>query len=73
MVLADADRNQIHGKICRNGPDGNRSSSNYTVWFEAGRTDFLKNAGVSNSSIEAKGVLLPLYEMSCKYKKPGKI
>ncbi len=46
--------------------------SNYTVWFEAGRTDFLKNADVSNSSIEAKGVLLPLYEMSCKYKSPAK-
>jgi acyl-CoA thioester hydrolase len=46
--------------------------SNYTVWFEAGRTDFLKNAGVSNSSIEAKGVLLPLYEMSCKYKSPAR-
>jgi acyl-CoA thioester hydrolase len=35
--------------------------SNYTVWFEAGRTEFLKNAGVSNTSIEARGVLLPLY------------
>ncbi len=46
--------------------------SNYTVWFEAGRTEFLKNAGVSNSSIEAKGILLPLYEMSCKYKSPAK-
>lgn len=34
--------------------------SNYTVWFEAGRTEFLKYAGVLNSSIEAKGVLLPL-------------
>ena len=46
--------------------------SNYTVWFEAGRTEFLKNAGVSNRSIEAKGVLLPLYEMSCKYKSPAR-
>lgn len=45
--------------------------SNYTVWFEAGRTEFLKNAGVSNSSIEAKGILLPLYEMNCKYKSPA--
>ncbi len=46
--------------------------SNYTVWFEAGRTEFLKNAGVSNSSIEAKGILLPLYEMNCKYKSPAR-
>lgn len=46
--------------------------SNYAVWFEAGRTDFLKKAGVSNTSIEAKGILLPLYEMNCKFKSPAK-
>ncbi len=46
--------------------------SNYTVWFEAGRTDFLKNAGVSNGGIESRGVLLPLYEMNCKYKSPAR-
>ena len=42
--------------------------SNYTVWFEAGQTDFLKKAGVPNTNIEAQGVLLPLYGM-----KPRKI
>jgi len=46
--------------------------SNYAVWFEAGRTDFLKKAGVSNTSIEAKGILLPLYEMNCQFKSPAK-
>lgn len=46
--------------------------SNYTVWFEAGRTDFLKKAGISNTSIEAKGVLLPLYGMNCRYKSPAR-
>lgn len=46
--------------------------SNYAVWFEAGRTDFLKKAGISNSSIEARGVLLPLYEMNCQFKSPAK-
>ncbi len=46
--------------------------SNYPIWFEAGRTDFLKKAGVSNTSIEAKGVLLPLYEMNCRFISPAK-
>lgn len=46
--------------------------SNYAVWFEAGRTDFLKKAGISNTSIEAMGVLLPLYGMNCQYKSPAK-
>lgn len=46
--------------------------SNYAVWFEAGRTDFLKKLGISNTEIEAKGVILPLYEMHCKFKAPAK-
>lgn len=46
--------------------------SNYTVWFEAGRTDFLKKAGVPNTSIETQGVLLPLYGMNCQYKSPAR-
>ena len=44
--------------------------SNYAVWFEAGRTDFLKKAGIPNKEIEEQGVLLPLYEMNCKFKSP---
>ncbi|NCB76192.1 MAG: acyl-CoA thioesterase [Negativicutes bacterium] len=46
--------------------------SNYAVWFEAGRIEFLKKVGISNIDIEAKGVLLPLYEMSCKFKSPAR-
>ena len=46
--------------------------SNYTIWFEAGRSDFLKSAGISVSDIENEGILLPLYEMNCKFKKPAK-
>ena len=45
--------------------------SHYAVWFEAGRTDFLKKAGVSYSSLEAMGFMLPLYEMNCKFKSPA--
>ena len=46
--------------------------SNYAIWFEAGRTEMLKNAGVSNTSIEGKGILLPLYELHCQYKSPAR-
>ena len=46
--------------------------SNYAIWFEAGRTDFLKNVGVTNSSIEERGIILPLYEMNCKFISPAK-
>jgi acyl-CoA thioester hydrolase len=46
--------------------------SNYAVWFEAGRTDFIKCAGISYSALEARGVFLPLYEITCRFKSPAK-
>ena len=41
--------------------------SNYAIWFEVGRTDFLKDIGLSYSKIEANGVMFPLYELQCKF------
>lgn len=46
--------------------------SNYPIWFEVGRTDFLKQIGASYSTIESIGVLLPLYEMNCRFISPAK-
>ena len=46
--------------------------SNYAVWFEAGRTDFLKKAGISYSELEAMGILLPLYELNCRFLSPAR-
>ncbi|NJD04086.1 MAG: acyl-CoA thioesterase [Ruminiclostridium sp.] len=40
----------------------------YPVWFEAGRTDFIKKMGLPYSEIEKSGVLLPLIELRCFYK-----
>lgn len=41
--------------------------SNYLIWFEAGRTDFIKGSSISYSQMEEKGILIPLSESSCKY------
>lgn len=41
--------------------------SNYPVWYEAGRTDFIKAMGMSYSQIETEGILFPLLELHCKY------
>ena len=46
--------------------------SNYTIWFEAGRTDFLSKAGIPNTKIEKRGTLLPLSHMECSFKNPAK-
>jgi len=42
--------------------------SNYAVWFEAGRTDFIKKMGMPYSMIEAKGAMLPLLELRCSFR-----
>lgn len=42
--------------------------SNYPVWYEVGRTDFIKAIGMSYSDIEQKGFMLPLIELKSCYK-----
>jgi acyl-CoA thioester hydrolase len=44
--------------------------SNYSIWFEAARTDFSQKLNLPMSKIEAKGVLLPLIELKCTFKNP---
>lgn len=39
----------------------------YPIWFEAGRTDFIKQAGISYSEVEKRGILLPLIQLTCNY------
>ncbi len=41
--------------------------SNYAVWFEAGRTEFIKQCGISYSEIEKAGIMLPLLELKCHF------
>lgn len=46
--------------------------SNYPIWYEAGRTDFIKGLGMTYSQVEEQGVLLPLLELHCKYIKAAR-
>lgn len=42
----------------------------YPIWFEIGRTDFIKQLGITYSQLEKEGVMLPLSALSCKYHTP---
>lgn len=44
----------------------------YPIWFECGRTDFIKFFGISYDELERKGLMLPLIRLSCEYKIPLK-
>jgi acyl-CoA thioester hydrolase len=46
---------------------------NYYIYFEMGRTEFLREAvGISYKEMEELGIMLPLTETHCKYKIPAK-
>lgn len=43
----------------------------YPIWFEAARTAFIRQVGMSYSEMEQAGVMLPLLELSCRYQRPA--
>ena len=43
----------------------------YPIWFELARTDLAKQAGLAYSEMEKRGVMTPLVELHCKYRKPA--
>jgi acyl-CoA thioester hydrolase len=45
--------------------------ANYFVYFEMGRTELLRQRGISYRDIEDSGHLLVVIEVGCKFKKPA--
>ncbi|MFH1368407.1 MAG: thioesterase family protein [Elusimicrobiota bacterium] len=46
--------------------------SNYLVYFERGRTEWLRDAGIKYKDLEEKGCFFPVMECLCKYSSPAK-
>lgn len=46
--------------------------SNYPIWYEAGRTDYIKLFDMTYTQIEEEGVLMPLTNLHCTFIKPAK-
>ncbi len=45
-------------------------NSQFLVWFEIGRTELLRERGLSYHDLEQRGILLPLRETGIKFLKP---
>ncbi len=45
--------------------------SNYFVFFEMGRTEMLRDRGISYREIEDSGHLLVIIDIGCKFKRPA--
>jgi acyl-CoA thioester hydrolase len=46
--------------------------SNYIVWFEIGRTDLCRATGFPYAEIEARGFILVVTEVACRFRIPFK-
>lgn len=46
--------------------------ANYLRWFEIGRTELFRHLGLPYREIEARGLMLPVTEVECKYLTPAR-
>jgi acyl-CoA thioester hydrolase len=46
--------------------------ANYLVWFEVARADLLRSSGWTYREMEESGVLLPVIEAHCEYRRPAR-
>jgi len=46
--------------------------ANYLVYFEIGRTEYIRSSGMAYKELEDMGYMLPVLSASCKYLKPAR-
>ena len=46
--------------------------ANYLVWFEVGRTEWLRTTGWSYREMEQDGIALPVIDVRCEYLQPAR-
>ena len=46
--------------------------SHYVVWFEVGRTEWCRAAGLPYSAMEASGLLILVTGLTCRYRKSAR-
>ncbi len=43
----------------------------YAIWYEQARTEFFNEIGFRYDEVEKNGVMTPLIELNCEYKRPA--
>ena len=46
--------------------------ANYLIWFEVGRTEWLRETGATYRELERDGLSLPVIEAHCEYRRPAR-
>jgi acyl-CoA thioester hydrolase len=69
----DARQTSIRVRYAETDQMGVAYYANYLVWFEVGRTDWLRQAGATYRDMERdEGVALPVIEAHCDYRQPAR-
>ena len=51
---------------------GGAYHTHYLVWFEVGRTEYLRSIGRSYRELERQGIIIPVLEVYCRYRRPAR-
>lgn len=62
---------QVRVRYCECDPMGVVHHAAYIPWLEMGRTELLRDAGVSYAELEAAGVFLVIVKLECSFKRPA--
>ena len=46
--------------------------TNFLVWFEVGRTEYIRERGMRYRDMEERGIYLPVLESHCRYLSPAR-
>ena len=65
-----ASRSTIRVRHAETDQMGIAHHAEYFAWFEVGRTDLLRECGMTYRDLEADGLRLPVIEASARYLKP---
>lgn len=61
---------QLRVRYSECDPMGVAHHANYAPWMEVGRTELLRQSGVSYAKLETEGVFLVIAKMEINYKRP---
>jgi acyl-CoA thioester hydrolase len=67
IVMNDATRSELRVRYSETDQMGVVYHTNYLVWCEIGRTDFIRASGLTYAELEHRGVLLAVAEASIRY------
>lgn len=63
---------QVRVRYCECDPQGVVHHASYVPWLEMGRTELLRDAGLSYATLEHDGVYLVVVKLECSYRRPGR-